>query len=183
MNEAQENVLEFHELFNIPISLTPTVPLDEDNIYLRVDLADEELDELTEAMANGDLIEIADALGDLITVLHGTAITYGLDMDPIMKEIHRSNMTKGDPEIVRAPNGKILKGENWSPPDLRAIIFPGSGGRQKKLKRRRTVEEVEEKIATFYRAKRETPDMTDKHRENCDTMIQILGWFIGGGSQ
>jgi predicted HAD superfamily Cof-like phosphohydrolase len=85
-------------------------------------LIDEEFKELKEAMEKENLVKIADGLADLIYVLYGTAITYGLDMDPIFREVHRSNMSKGDPEIVRSPNGKILKSTNYSPPELEQFV-------------------------------------------------------------
>jgi len=121
MNEEQKMVLEFHELFQLPINTTPKI-VGKDLHYLRVGLIDEEFKELKEAMANKDLIKIADGLGDLLYVLYGTGISYGIDLAPIFAEIHRSNMSKGNPEVVRAPNGKILKGENWSPPDLTSLL-------------------------------------------------------------
>lgn len=121
MNKEQAMVLEFHKHFHLPINDNPTI-VSKDLHYLRVGLIDEEFKELKEAMNNEDIIKIADGLGDLLYVLHGTAITYGLDMESIFDEIHRSNMSKGNPEVVRAPNGKILKGENWSPPNLSSLL-------------------------------------------------------------
>jgi predicted HAD superfamily Cof-like phosphohydrolase len=70
----------------------------------------------------GDIERIADALGDLLYVVYGTAVSYGIDMEPVFAEIHRSNMSKGDPEVVRASNGKILKSRNWTPPNLKPLI-------------------------------------------------------------
>jgi len=104
-------------LFKLPINTIPKI-VGKDLHYLRVGLIDEEFKELKEAMEKENMVKIADGLADLLYVLYGTAITYGLDMDPIFREVHRSNMSKGNPEVVRAPNGKILKGKNWSPPDL-----------------------------------------------------------------
>lgn len=124
MNSEQKMVLEFHQHFRLPIHDKPTI-ISKDLHYLRVGLIDEEHKELKEAMNNKDIIKIADGLGDLLYVLYGTALTYGLDMEPIFNEIHRSNMSKGDPEIVRSPIGKVLKGKNWSPPNLEEILLRG----------------------------------------------------------
>lgn len=127
MNEEQKMVSEFHKLFQLPINITPKI-VGKDLHYLRVGLIDEEFKELKDAMEKKDLIKIADGLADLLYVIYGTAITYGLDMDPIFREVHRSNMSKGNPEVLRAPNGKILKGENWSPPNLSSLLKEPSKG-------------------------------------------------------
>jgi len=121
MIKEQKMVAEFHELFQLPINNTPKI-VGKDLHYLRVGLIDEEFKELKEAMEQKNLVKIADGLADLLYVLYGTAITYGLDMDPIFREVHRSNMSKGDPETIRAPNGKILKGTNYSPPELEQFV-------------------------------------------------------------
>ncbi len=121
MIKEQQMVADFHKLFELPINTTPKI-VGKDLHDLRVGLIDEEFKELKEAMKKENLVKIADGLADLIYVLYGTAITYGLDMDPIFREVHRSNMSKGDPETVRAPNGKILKSENYSPPELEQFV-------------------------------------------------------------
>ena len=121
MNEEQKMVLEFHEQFELLINTTPKI-VGKDLHDLRVALIDEEFKELKEAMQNKNMIKIADGIADLLYVIYGTAITYGLDIEPIFREVHRSNMSKGNPEVVRAPNGKILKGKNWSPPDFSSLL-------------------------------------------------------------
>jgi predicted HAD superfamily Cof-like phosphohydrolase len=114
-------VQEWHERFRVLVRKTPTVA--EPHIErLRLSLITEETDELRDAFYSGDLVKVADALGDLLYVVYGTAVSYGLDMEPIFAEIHRSNMSKGDPEVVRASNGKILKSKNWTPPNLKPLI-------------------------------------------------------------
>jgi len=114
-------VLEFHRRFEVLANKNPRlVP---HSIWdLRIGLIDEEAKEFAEAAPTGDLAKIADALGDLLYVIYGTAISYGIDLEPIFAEIHRSNMSKGDPEVLRASNGKILKSRNWTPPNLQPII-------------------------------------------------------------
>ena len=72
-----------------------------------------------------DIVEVADALGDIIYVAIGTAISYGIDISKVVKEIHRSNMSKLDADgqpIVRA-DGKVMKGPNYTEPDLTSILF------------------------------------------------------------
>src|ERR1017187_10166279 len=96
MNKMQEQVQEFHKVFGLTINNKPDygrVTLIDKN--LRYDLIKEELEELSDAMytPNG-IVEVADAIGDLLYVVLGTAVTFGIDMDPIFDEIHRSNMTK-----------------------------------------------------------------------------------------
>ena len=89
---------------------------------LRIALIKEELGELEEAGHKQNLTKIADAIADLLYVVYGTAVSYGIDIEPVFLEVHRSNMSKGDPEIVRASNGKILKSRNWTPPNLEPLL-------------------------------------------------------------
>ncbi len=123
MNKTQSQTRDFHHTFDLPVNYIPTNRIPRDLLKLRIDLILEETVELIAAMCMGDLVEIADGLADLGVVLDGTALTYGLDMEPIRDEVHRSNMTKGDPEVIRSHSGKVLKGENFSPPDLTLIVM------------------------------------------------------------
>lgn len=122
MNEEQSNTKAFHVRFGILINDRPTI-VDVDTAKLRHDLILEEFNELIKAMLAEDLVAIADALGDLKYVVDGTAVSYGIDLEEVCREIHRSNMSKGDPEVVRAPNGKILKSRNFTPPNLAPILW------------------------------------------------------------
>jgi predicted HAD superfamily Cof-like phosphohydrolase len=121
MNSEQKMVLDWHERFGARVRSTPG-PVDPKTRDLRIALIKEELGELEEAGDKQDLTKIADAIADLLYVVYGTAVSYGIDIEPIFQEVHRSNMSKGDPEIVRASNGKILKSKNWTPPDLEPIL-------------------------------------------------------------
>jgi predicted HAD superfamily Cof-like phosphohydrolase len=121
MNSEQKMVLDWHERFGARVRKTPG-PVDPKTRDLRVALIKEELGELEEAGHKQDLTKIADAIADLLYVVYGTAVSYGIDIEPIFQEVHRSNMSKGDPKIVRALNGKILKSKNWTPPDLEPIL-------------------------------------------------------------
>jgi predicted HAD superfamily Cof-like phosphohydrolase len=121
MNEAQRMVRDFHERFGFPRNDSPVWP-GEDVHRLRVNLIDEELAELRNAGETHDLVEIADALGDLLYVVYGTAVTYGIDLEPVFSEIHRSNMSKGESDAAARCDGKVLKGPNYSPPRVAEVL-------------------------------------------------------------
>lgn len=117
-----EQVREFHQAFNHPVEVVPHWPpiaVEE----LRLRLIEEELQELKDAIEATNLIEVADALTDLLYVIYGMGHCYGFNLDACFREVHRSNMSKlgvdGKP-IYRA-DGKIAKGPNYSPPDLGAV--------------------------------------------------------------
>lgn len=121
MNDEQKSVRDWHIKFGVVINDKPTI-VDADTAKLRYDLVNEELQELLFAIYARDLVAIADALADLKYVVDGTAVSYGIDLEPIFREVHRSNMSKGDPAVVRATNGKILKSKNYTPPNLAPLI-------------------------------------------------------------
>ena len=116
---AQDLVREFHEKFGVEVADRPGVPSDGVR-DLRLDLIQEEYLELCRAAYKSDLVGIADALGDLLYVTYGMALAYGIDMEPVVAEIHRSNMTK-DGGGTRA-DGKILKGPDFKLPDLVTVL-------------------------------------------------------------
>lgn len=95
MNDFLEKVKCFHEMFNAPVLETPQIPSKE-RCDLRVTLIQEELDEMKEAIENGDVIEIADSLGDLMVVLCGSILEFGMGdkFNEIFENIHNSNMSK-----------------------------------------------------------------------------------------
>jgi predicted HAD superfamily Cof-like phosphohydrolase len=121
MNEAQRMVRDFHERFRLPRNDSPVWP-GEVVHRLRVNLIEEELAELRNAGETHDLVEIADALGDLLYVVYGTAVTYGIDLDPVFSEIHRSNMSKGGSDPAARCDGKVLKGPNYTPPRVAEVL-------------------------------------------------------------
>jgi predicted HAD superfamily Cof-like phosphohydrolase len=106
---------EFHEYVGASIRSTPTVAVD--GALLRCDFIDEEAAELRAAVERGDVIGAADALGDLAYVVYGAALHFGMDLDAVVAEVHRSNMTK-----TPAGNGKAVKGPEYRSPDLRGVI-------------------------------------------------------------
>ena len=91
---------------------------------LRLRLLSEEFREYMEAEKVGDPTEIADALGDMLVVIHGTAAAYGINLDAVVGEIHASNMTKVQPDgtVLRDENGKVLKPDSYRPPQLAPIL-------------------------------------------------------------
>jgi predicted HAD superfamily Cof-like phosphohydrolase len=89
-----------------------------DTALLRLRLISEEFGELQEAIMKRDLVATVDALADLEYVVKGTAVSYGIDMEPIFNEIHQSNMSK----LRENLEGKILKGRDYRPPDIRTIL-------------------------------------------------------------
>ena len=104
MNDEQLMVRDFHQHFGLPSSDRPSWP-GEAVHRLRVLLIEEELAELRNSGESRNLVAVADALADLLYVVYGAGETYGIDLQPVFREIHRSNMSKGDPEIVRMQAG------------------------------------------------------------------------------
>jgi len=92
---------------------------------LRMKLLHEEFSEYREAENKRSIIDIADALADIVYIAIGTAVLYGIPFDKVFEEVHRSNMSKmgADGRPVRRADGKIMKGENFTPPDIEGIIF------------------------------------------------------------
>jgi len=119
-------VQHFHEVFGIGNGDRPTADLGEDGFMLRYNLMREENEEYLEACRKGDLVEIADALGDMMYILFGTICKHGLQqqMADVFDEIHRSNMSKlgADGKPIYREDGKVLKGEGYFRPDIRAIL-------------------------------------------------------------
>ena len=116
-------VKEFHETYGAYISEESKLP-DPSIRELRKSLLQEEFDEYTKAEEENDLVEIADALGDMMYIIYGTAISYGIPLDDIFHEIHSSNMSKlgEDGKPIRREDGKILKGPNFFRPDIAKFL-------------------------------------------------------------
>lgn len=95
MNEFLEKVKEFHQTFEAPVLDTPTIPSD-DRCKLRVNLIQEELDEFSQAIKDKDIVEIADSFADLMVVLSGSILEFGMGdrFGELFDEVHRSNMSK-----------------------------------------------------------------------------------------
>jgi predicted HAD superfamily Cof-like phosphohydrolase len=117
-------VAEFHMAFNLPMRQLPSTEIDDALARLRVALLEEEVGEFVAASEKGDLVGIADALADIIYVIYGTALTYGIDLDTVLREVHRSNMSKlgGDGKPLIREDGKVLKSEKYFPPDIASVL-------------------------------------------------------------
>ncbi len=118
---SQRKVREFHQATGVLVCDKPTFP-DLATATLRHKLIAEELLELVTAEAHRDLTEVADALGDLLYVILGTCVSYGIDIEPVFNEIHRSNMTKTKDGYLRE-DGKYMKGPSYEPPEIAPIIL------------------------------------------------------------
>jgi predicted HAD superfamily Cof-like phosphohydrolase len=117
-------VAEFHRAFTLPMRQLPSIEIDDALARLRVALLEEEVSEFVTASEKGDLIGITDALADIVYVVYGTALTYGIDLDSALLEVHRSNMSKLSSEgapLIRS-DGKVLKSEHYFPPDIAAVL-------------------------------------------------------------
>ncbi|TKB52432.1 MAG: hypothetical protein E8D50_11435 [Nitrospira sp.] len=119
MRDEQAMVEEFHRKFSILAQVTPT-DLNEETKRLRVRLIEEEFDELKESMAGGDLAAVAKEMADLLYVVYGTAVSYGIDMDPVFREVHRSNMSKVGG--YKREDGKWVKPATYSPARIEPIL-------------------------------------------------------------
>jgi len=122
-----EQVFEFTEANDLPRPKTPELP-DFDTRKLRKKLLREEYNEYLDGEDADDIVEIADALCDILYIVYGTGITYGLPMKELFDEVHRSNMSKlgEDGKPIRREDGKILKGPNYFKPDLASIVGAAS---------------------------------------------------------
>ena len=114
-----EMVREFHEAAKLPIADAPCWAVD--SHYLRLNLHREEMAEIEDAFERKDMVALADGLADLIYVLCGTAVTFGIPLDAVFEEVHRSNMTKTIEPRWRE-DGKLIKGPHYEPPSLAPIL-------------------------------------------------------------
>ena len=115
-----EDVKIFMKTFGQKVINKPQFP-DEKTSKLRFDLIKEELNELEQAMKGKDLIEVADALTDILYVTYGAGCAYGIDLDKCFKEVQRANMSKlgKDGKPIYDEKGKVMKGPNYLPPNLK----------------------------------------------------------------
>lgn len=116
----------FHNSFGLGVLNTPKANLGEQKNKLRFNLMDEENKEYLEAANTGDLVEVADALGDMLYILCGTILEHGMQykIEEVFEEIQRSNMSKlgADGRPIYREDGKVLKGPNYFKPDIKAIL-------------------------------------------------------------
>ena len=113
----------FMKTFGQEVKTKPSFSSDKIN-KLRIDLIKEELDELQEAMKNKDLLEVAEALTDILYVTYGAGHAFGIDLDKCFDEVQNSNMSKlsenGEP--IYNESGKVMKGPNYFKPDLSRFV-------------------------------------------------------------
>lgn len=119
MTHEQAMVEAFHSKFEILIQTTPA-DVNEETKQLRLRLIQEEFDELKEAMATGNLAAVAKEMADLLYVTYGTAVSYGIDMEPVFREVHRSNLSKIGG--YKRTDGKWVKPPTYSPADIESIV-------------------------------------------------------------
>lgn len=119
-------VAKFHDAFGIESVDSPSVNIPDQTILLRHNLMKEENEEYLEAAQKNDLVEVADALGDMLYILCGTILSHGMQhkITDVFKEIQRSNMSKLGPDgkPIYREDGKVLKGPNYFKPDIAAIL-------------------------------------------------------------
>ena len=113
----------FMKAFGQEVKNKPAFSTDKIN-KLRLDLIKEELSELTDAMKNKDLLEVADALTDILYVTYGAGHAFGIDLDKCFDEVQNSNMSKLDEngKPIYNENGKVMKGPNYFKPDLSKFV-------------------------------------------------------------
>ena len=126
MKKYTDAVHEFHSAFKLGIKNEPTADLGAAKNLLRFNLMKEENEEYLEAAQNGDLVEVADALGDMLYILCGTMLSHGMQdkMGEVFLEIQQSNMSKlgEDGHPIFREDGKVLKGPNYFKPNIGEIL-------------------------------------------------------------
>ena len=122
MKKQLNAVKDFHDTFGLNYNDSPTVDLGKKIIELRFNLMKEENEEYIEAARNNDIIEIADALGDMLYILCGTIIEHGMSdiIEDVFDEIQKSNMSKlgADGKPIYRKDGKVMKGPNYFKPNF-----------------------------------------------------------------
>ncbi|WP_318656531.1 pyrophosphohydrolase domain-containing protein [Scrofimicrobium canadense] len=144
-SRPQSLVSEFHRVYEMPnlVASRSAPSLDTDHLSMRMSLITEEFAELYGAVYgpdaeaaildaaqavpddnNRDVVETADALADLVYVIYGMALECGIDLDAVLAEVQRSNLSKLMPDgsVKRREDGKVLKGPNFSPPDVAGVL-------------------------------------------------------------
>jgi predicted HAD superfamily Cof-like phosphohydrolase len=126
LNECLSSVAEFHSTFGLRVEKAPKMSLSSEEMSLRHSLMAEENDEYLEAVRAGDMVEVADALGDMLYILCGTIVSHGMQnvMADVFRTIQASNMSKLGPDgqpIYRA-DGKVLKGPGYFKPDIAGAL-------------------------------------------------------------
>jgi predicted HAD superfamily Cof-like phosphohydrolase len=118
-----DDVKNFMNIYEQEVKTKPSFP-SEKIVQLRYDLIKEELDELSVAIKDEDIVEVADALTDLLYVVYGAGHSFGIDLDKCFAEVQRSNLSKLniDGKPIYNENGKVMKGPNYSKPNLKQFL-------------------------------------------------------------
>lgn len=185
MEHMQRMVRDFHETFSHTINERPSVPTYEDR-KLRARLIAEEFLEYIEASNKQSIVGVADALADLLYVIMGAALTWGIDMEPIFDEVHRSNMTKVGGH--KDEHGKWIKPESYSPADLVELIIdqcgrinPGSPGSSDKEETLPCPKCGLQRDDTAYRRAQDySRKLINRYKEREETFLQTEGCNPGG---
>jgi predicted HAD superfamily Cof-like phosphohydrolase len=126
MKDKIKAVHDFHEAFGLGVQHSPVAKLSIQKLKLRFDLMAEENEEYLEAAKNNDLVEVADALGDMLYILCGTILEHGMQhkIEEVFEEIQRSNMSKlgKDGKPIYREDGKVMKGPNYFKPNIESIL-------------------------------------------------------------
>ena len=126
MKKTLEAVAAFHNAFGLGISRVPVADIGKEKLQLRYDLMAEENEEYMQAVKENDLVEVADALGDMLYILCGTILEHGLQhkIEEIFGEIQHSNMSKlgKDGKPIYRKDGKVMKGPDYFKPDIAKIL-------------------------------------------------------------
>ena len=126
MKNKIKAVQEFHEAFGLGVQQKPIANLDENKLQLRFDLMAEENEEYLEAAKNNDIVEVADALGDMLYILCGTILEHGMQhkIEAVFNEIQLSNMSKlgANGKPIYREDGKVMKGPNYFKPNIISIL-------------------------------------------------------------
>ena len=126
LDEATKHVRDFHDAFGIPNATSPVGDIGDRQALLRYKLIREENEEYLDAALRGDLVEVADALGDILSILCGTLLKHGLEhkIHEVFREIQRSNMSKLDAngQPIYREDGKVLKSELYFRPDIAGVL-------------------------------------------------------------
>ena len=126
INKELKHVEDFHNAFGLCVAKKPTIDLSKETIKLRFNLMKEENEEYFEAAKRNDMVEVADALGDMLYILCGTILSHGMQdkIHEIFEEIQSSNMSKlgDDGKPIYRKDGKVMKGPKYFKPNIRAIL-------------------------------------------------------------
>lgn len=127
MLNPQDLVTEFHHAFGLPVGDRPVAEVTGALTDLRLNLLRDEVQELADAVATGNVADIAQEMADVVYVVYGYAVTNGIRLDQVVAAVHEANMSKLGPDgqpILRE-DGKVLKGPNFRPPDVAGVLGIG----------------------------------------------------------